>query len=290
VEIERSDSTSTGSSAPTPIAFGAISSLYPTSTDPTPSDFTLIATVPGQTEVYVDWLPSDGFQRSYRARHILDGLIPSAYTPTVYGTPNGIPDTIARPNIGPTLDVSVSPDVVAYSISYVSNGLVYLEIDGATSIFAPSSPITAIRTAADQAYTFSATLNGQTISDTVIIPAYGSAPVVPSFLTYGVSTTVAPDCAPPTAWESQASWTLADADNVTYFIRVTDAAGIVYAGAENLDCADGDFTYVGATGDPMFTGTFQFFPAKAQICLRSNSAVIVETAVITDEVETGPAC
>lgn len=78
---------------------------------------------------------------------------------------------------GPTLAVNATPYATTYDITW-SGDNVQLSIDGASFGTPPSSPITVSRNAAggvDKVYTFNASLDGQTIPSTVIVPAQSAA-------------------------------------------------------------------------------------------------------------------
>ena len=91
---------------------------------------------------------------------------------------------VEQDSFGPSLTVTVTPGASSYSIAW-SGDAVTLSIDGAAYGAPPASPITVNRNAAngaDKIYSFNATLDGQTISDVVIVPAvardFGTDPII----------------------------------------------------------------------------------------------------------------
>lgn len=84
---------------------------------------------------------------------------------------------------GPTLTVTPTPGSSSYSIAYTGTGTITLSIDGGSYGSPASSPITVTRTTSDHVYAFQAVQAGQTVTDSVTIPALGTAGTVTADLT-----------------------------------------------------------------------------------------------------------
>lgn len=83
----------------------------------------------------------------------------------------------SAPPVGPNLVVTPSAGASSYAIAWSGNN-VTLAINGGAYGTPPASPITVARPAAgsaDTVYAFQGTLNGQTVTDSVTIPAIGAA-------------------------------------------------------------------------------------------------------------------
>jgi hypothetical protein len=81
-----------------------------------------------------------------------------------------------RQSIGPNLNVVATPFVSTYSVTWTGDG-VQLAIDGGAFAVPPASPIVVTRPAIgqpDKVYTFRGTLDGQTVTNSITIPAIGS--------------------------------------------------------------------------------------------------------------------
>lgn len=75
-------------------------------------------------------------------------------------------------SFGPSFDVRTTPGALTYSIAYTGTPL--LSINGGIPSAPPASPISVTRPAAGASsleYSFQSTLDGQTVNDTVLIPA-----------------------------------------------------------------------------------------------------------------------
>ena len=79
-------------------------------------------------------------------------------------------DVPALDSSGPSLTVTPTPGGTSYSIVWSGTGTITVSIDGAAYATPSASPITVTRTTADQTYAFKAVLDGQTITNTVVIP------------------------------------------------------------------------------------------------------------------------
>lgn len=88
---------------------------------------------------------------------------------------------VSRQAIGPNLTVTPTPYTSTYSVAWTGDG-VTLSIDGGAYATPGASPIIVNRSAVngpDKVYTFKGTLDGQTVTNTVTIPAVG-APETPN--------------------------------------------------------------------------------------------------------------
>lgn len=98
----------------------------------------------------------------------------------------------ATGTVGPSLDVRATPGSTTYSIAYTPATGVQLSIDGGAYSAAPASPIVVTRPAAGvngKEYSFQQTLNGQTITDTIFVPAIDQDTVTPDLSVIAGTTT-----------------------------------------------------------------------------------------------------
>lgn len=118
--------------------------------------------------------------------------------------------------------------------------------------------------------------------------ALGPPPIVPSIATFGVATSQAPACGVP--WIAQFSWTVADPNNVTYkLVLIDNGTGLPFAGADNLDCADGAFQVEGTSGG-VGTGYFQSVDGTLQLVRRGDNDVIQDEGPEVETYESGNPC
>lgn len=90
-----------------------------------------------------------------------------------------------KTTFGPNLDVRATPSSGSYSLAYTGSGTVQLSIDGGAYSAAAASPITVTRPAAGAAsrsYAFQATADGETITNTVTIPAVDQDTITPDLV------------------------------------------------------------------------------------------------------------
>jgi hypothetical protein len=108
------------------------------------------------------------FDATTQATILFEAAIPSQGTATLMRTVSNQVKT----SFGPNLVVQVTPSATSYSIAWSGSG-VQLSIDGGAFASPPASPIVVARNVfggASKLYVFQGTLDGQAVTNTVIIP------------------------------------------------------------------------------------------------------------------------
>jgi hypothetical protein len=250
-----------------------------------PGTWETIANVGGTTQVYRDFLPSDGVTRWYRCRHTLPGFDPSPWSGAQSGVPSACPEDLSRPELAPLISTSlVDLGGGSYEISFFGVGDIEYRVDGGAWTSPGTSPLAIAGTALEQVVEFRAVLNGITVTSTEIIPA-NPLPVLSGFSAAEIQ---AIGCG--VDWIVEPSWLCSPTNDADYKIvlRNYDTTAVL-----NGDFSTAAGSYVdntGEVGDPAFTGTFHTRRYILQLVRLSDSAVVQSLDSNRVDVETGPAC
>jgi hypothetical protein len=251
-----------------------------------PGPYSLIARVPGTTQVYRDPLPSDGLVRWYRIRHVLPGYDPSPYTGGQEGSPVALPDLLNRPALAPVLRVFLIDNGADVDIFWSGSGTIEVNIDGGGYGTPGASPINVVKTGVIQNYQFRAQLNGL---ETFSLAQVDADPaLIPTLLTATNTEDTPIGCG--TSWQLEVAWTTDVTNDTDFRVRILnyDDLTTVVDGQTTASSSYVDDT--GETGDPMDTGFDHTRRYIVQIVRNTDDVVMNSLDTNRLDVETGPAC